>query len=616
MKFHLLKVFSAVVLVAFAAVSAGAENLSGGSPLQSVPSGSSLGASVFKSLSSEDITDIEPADASIILSSTKFEAGKSYPVILKIDINGKYHINSNQPANPSLIPTNVTFTVSDESVTIGRVIYPKPELKKFSFSKEKLSVYEGAVLIQTSLTFNEVFSDSLELKAVFDYQACTDTICLLPKQVELKAKLIIGTGGEAINDEIFAQAKTDSAQSSPFESASGFGLVLLVFLGGLALNLTPCIYPIIPVTVGFFGSASGRSRGQTVSHAAVYILGMAVMYSALGTVAALTGSFFGELTQSSFVILLLVGIMLALSLSMFGFYDIKVPVALLQLSSKSFSGLFGTFFMGITVGIIAAPCIGPFVVGLLTFVGERQDPLLGFVLFFVLSIGLGIPLLFLAVFSGGIQNLPKAGIWMEWVRKVFGVVLLGMALYFASPLIPPDMQGTLIFLLALGGAAYLIRAGSGIAGGMVFKILRTAIPLAIIGIAILFTLMESKQKEGLHFTEYSKPFFEQSIASGKPTIFYFTADWCVPCRELKIFTFTDKKVLAMAGSFTAIKADYTRVDKKKDFLKKEFGVKGVPTVIFFDKNGNEKTRFTGFVNADEFLKHLALVGLSPAIGVE
>ena len=560
------------------------------------------------------------AKARLILPQTEFAPGESYPVLLEVTVFEGYHINSDKPIQPNLIPTKVRFTASDRLVSIGRVTYPEPELKLFKFSPEKLAVYDGTVYIAASFSLNEGVippEGGIELAARLDYQACTDEACYLPSRIDLSAMLKIGGGGTELESELFDEyAPSIALAGSGGSIFDGLGdgfvgpmTLLLVLLGGLALNLTPCVYPMIPVTVGYFGAATGRPRRETISHAIVYLIGMALMYSAIGTFVALTGSLFGELMQNSFVIMLLVTIMVVMSLVMFGVYDISMPARLMDVTSKSYSGYFGTLFMGLTVGIIAAPCIGPFVIGLLTFVGERQDPFLGFILFFTLAVGIGLPLVVLAVFSGSLSALPRAGDWMVWVKKFFGVVMLGMGIYFAQPLISQSVQDALVFILTMGGGIYLIYAGRKI-GGSLFNAFRYGLGFGIIVFGVWFTALTGAGEPGLPFKDYTQAGFELAQKEKRPVVLDFSAEWCLPCKELDIYTFSDARVVALAESFESIVVDLTQVDDEKLAVKEKFKVFGVPTVILFDSSGKEVDRFTGFIPAEEFLKRLEKIGVT------
>jgi len=253
------------------------------------------------------------------------------------------------------------------------------------------------------------------------------------------------------------------------------------------------------------------------------------------------------------------------------------------------------------VGILAAPCVGPFVIGLLTFVGERQDPLLGFTLFFVLALGPGLPMVILALFSA---SLPRSGAWMEWVRKIFGVVMVGMAVYFARPLIPSEAAYRFAFgAVGIAGGLYLVYAGRGITGSL-FNAARYAVGVGAVAAGLWLAMPTADQAEGLRFSAYSEEMFHKAQTAHRPIIIDFTADWCLPCRELKTFTFSDPRVMARAAEFEALAVDLTNVTDEKLAAKKEFKVLGVPTVILIDGDGKEVDRFTGFVSADEFLAKL------------
>jgi thiol:disulfide interchange protein DsbD len=546
-----------------------------------------------------------PLKTRLVLPTTEFAPGKSYPVLLEVAIQPEYHINSDKPLDKALFATSVKFTSSNPALTFGRVAYPPAKMRGFKFTDVKLSVYDGTIYISTSVSLAEDAKGPADIRAHLDYQACTESTCLMPNAADAESPLGVGTNGRPLEEALFAQNAPRDEGDVFHKLRGGVGLagLLLVFAGGLALNLTPCVYPMIPVTVGYFSAvAKARTRRKRTEHALVYLMGMSLMYSSLGVVAALTGSLFGGLMQNTFVVLVMVALMLALSASMFGAFEIIVPAPLMEFGVKTHAGFLGSFFMGLTVGILAAPCVGPFVIGLLTFVGERQDPTLGFLLFFTLSLGLGLPLTVLAVFSGAVSSLPRSGVWMVWVRKVFGVVMLGMAAYFARPLLGGEAAlMKALFAIAVAGGAYLFYAGRGI-GGKIFQLFRCLIALAFLAVGTWLVMPATASKRELPFTEYSREALATSLKTRRFAIIDFTADWCVPCRELKAFTFSDPRVLKMKDEFAAFSVDLTKVDDKKLGYKKEYGVLGVPTVIIVKPDGREADRFTGFVTADDFLK--------------
>ncbi len=259
-----------------------------------------------------------------------------------------------------------------------------------------------------------------------------------------------------------AESKTkplaDGPKSDLAGSFTGWQLVwtlLGIFAGGLALNLTPCVYPLIPITVSYFGGRSGTGKSGLVGHGICYIGGLSLTNSFLGVMAALTGGLMGAMLQNPLVLVAIAAVMIVFASSLFGLWELRLPFWLTQAASKSYSGFFGSFFMGITLGVVAAPCIGPFVLGLLTWVAALGDPLVGFVVFFTLSLGLGTPLFVLALFSGRLTQLPKSGEWMNWVRRLMGWVLVAMAAYFLKPILPVVMQKYLLPAIAIAAGCHL-----------------------------------------------------------------------------------------------------------------------------------------------------------------
>ena len=387
--------------------------------------------------------------ARIISPSQELARQQSFYLLVEMAIKEGWHINSNKPLEEFLIATEVSFNETN-GITFGKISYIEPELRKFSFSKRKMSVYEGKVYALTTITISPEFQESeLKVSGKVYYQACNDESCLAPNEYKFAALYtIIGdnTPVKAINQDIFDSVLPQFQLNEAYKENDEFSRVIeesgiiytfiFIFLGGLALNLTPCVYPLIPITISYFGGQSDGKKRGLVLRAVIYVLGMSITYSVLGVLAALTGNLLGSALQNPLVLIFVAMVLIGLSLSMFGLYEIRVPQSLALLGGKNRSGYIGTLFMGLTVGLIAAPCIGPFVLGLLTYVSELGDPVMGFWMFFILAIGLGTPFLFLGIFSGAATRLPRSGAWMVWVRNAFGFILIGMAIYFLEPLLP------------------------------------------------------------------------------------------------------------------------------------------------------------------------------------
>ncbi len=389
----------------------------------------------------------------------------------------------------------------------------------------------------------------------------------------------------------------------------GWGMVwtlLGIFTGGMVLNLTPCIYPLIPVTISYFGGRSGRRR--LIGHGLFYIGGLSITNSLLGVVAALTGGLMGAMLQNPLVLAFVATILVLLAASLFGLWEIRLPSGLMQAATKSYTGYLGSLFMGLTVGIVAAPCIGPFVLGLLTWVASMGSPWLGFLVFFTLSLGLGLPLFFLAVFSGNLSKLPRSGEWMLWVRKLMGWVLVGMAVYFLRPILPKMAGVFLSAAIALGAGLHLGWIDTTKAGFRAFGWIKTGVGIAAVVMATLTVGQWMIQGPGVTWKAYSTQLLKDAQKANKPVIIDFYADWCSPCRALDEVTFHDKDVVKLATQdFVMIKVDLTReVKQVDDRLLKEYRVKGVPTVVFLDRQGNEISalRLVDFIPAEQFLSRM------------
>ncbi|NUN10575.1 MAG: thioredoxin fold domain-containing protein [Ignavibacteriaceae bacterium] len=564
-----------------------------------------------------------PEDIVTIKSSLSFDrapAGTEVKLAVKARIKEVWHINSDKPKEDFLIPTELVVK-SDDGITLIKTVFPKAKDIKLDFSDTPLSVYEGDVVFGGIVKLPDSIAEgSYNLIIQLNYQACDNSTCLAPSEVYDTLQITVVNKSEVINEINQEDFKDlDLSYSAPAEVNSGeddlqnqlekSGLILsllLVFLGGLALNLTPCVYPLIPITIGFFGSQSEGSTGRLALMGLMYLLGMAVTYSIIGVVTSLSGAVFGALLQNPVVIIFVALVMVALALSMFGLYEIKVPDALMQKASESKGGLLGALFMGLTMGIIAAPCIGPFVLGLVTYVAALGDPFRGFLLFFFLAVGLGTPYFVLAIFSGKIKALPRAGSWMESVKIIFGFVMLGMALYFLLPLFPESISGYLLPAFMFFSGIYLIffeKHGNKLSGFRVFKYI-----LSVIVIAVAVYLVIPTEYNSVQWKKYNNKDFKAALASNDKIIIDFYADWCIPCKELDRFTFTDDRVIEMTSEYKAFKADLTKSNSAEvEALRKEFKIVGVPTVLLIGTDGKEVERITGFLPPEEFVKKLEMV---------
>jgi thiol:disulfide interchange protein DsbD len=518
---------------------------------------------------------------------------------ITVAIPPTWHINSDKPLSDFAIPTAITLDAD-----AVRVQFPPHEEKAFSFSGgEKVAVFEG--------TINVAFAAKLKpnaksIKATLRYQACNDKVCLPPKSVTGEIAL---SGGQAILPVQDRRDRLSSTGFVPLSSApkdsndrlastfasSGLPLTLLVlFVFGIALNLTPCVFPMIPITIGFFAMQSDGRRSRRFALSAFYVLGIVLMYSSLGVVAALGGKMFGAALQMPVVQFGLAGLMLVLASSMFGAFDITVPQFIAN-RAMGRAGFLGAMTMGLIVGIVAAPCVGPVVVSLIALVASIGKPIIGFVMFAALGLGLGFPYLVM------LNAMPRPGEWMVQVKKSMGFVLVAMAFYFLRPRIGEVAFHYGVAACLLIGAAFLFFMAT---RGPQARTLRIACATLLLAGGIAFALPQKNGETGPSWEKYDAA----AVANAKELVIIdFHAVWCLPCKKLDTNTFSDPAVAAELKRFKRFKADLTLADDPAVIeLSKKYEVVGVPTVIFLDANGNERRdlRLTGEEGPEKFLARL------------
>jgi thiol:disulfide interchange protein DsbD len=569
----------------------------------------------------------------VFTNRDSYSAKDTIKLGIKVKIKEKYHINSFKPTDDSFIKTELVSKSTDFK-TLG-TFFPNHKMYKFAFSDTEIPVYEGEIIIGITLLAKENLKDGeFVIPVEMTYQACDAAACYPPKTLKSEIKVIISKSGTESNKDVFAKIdftkpivsenkesgkqetslkentrtegqNPDEQKVSNFIEEKGLFLgILIIFVWGLALNLTPCIYPLIPITISYFGSQASGNRLQSIMMGVFYAIGMAVTYSLMGLFAALTGSLLGTALQNPIVVIFIAAIFIALATSMFGLWEIRVPQSLALAGNKNRSGYFGSLMMGLLVGFIAAPCIGPIVLSLLVYVGKLGNPLMGFFLFFVLSLGLGVPYIFLAAFSSSISKLPRSGEWMISVKLIFGFVLIIMAINTLGPLMPANVYSIIYPLSMILAGIYLIIFDNKGLNAKGYTKVKYAIAIAGIIFGVWLIKPESKSAEVAWKNFASVEQIETSVKTDKkPIMIDFYADWCAQCKELDKYTYTDEKVVELSKNINNIKIDLT---KENSDITNKYGIKGLPVVIFMKPNGEEikELRVTGFLKPEEFSKRI------------
>lgn len=431
------------------------------------------------------------------------------------------------------------------------------------------------------------------------YQACTKTYCLFPKTVPVE----LHYRGIAAAKASTAAADEPHWLSFSAESFAARGLALsflIVFIAGFLTSLTPCVFPMIPITLAVLGrDAHARGRGQQVLVSLLYVLGIALTYSLLGVLAASTGALFGSFMSSPYVLGAVCALFVAMALSMFGLYELQAPAFIRnKFAGTQQTGYLGVFVTGAFSGIVASPCVGPVLVGILAYVAKTQNLLLGFSLLFVFAVGMGMLFLIIGMSAQATKLLPRSGAWMENVKYFFGVLMLGAAFYFldflvSRPVVVVLIGGAMLLLGYFGGALKPARNRAEIIKKGLCHLAMT-LGLATIAYGIILktqpatvatkTVDGAKAEKEWH--PYSDELMAKALADGKPVLLDFYADWCGACKEMEHKTFPQPEFQAAAERFTLVRFDATNDSPKLEEFRQRFDIIGLPTVVFIDSKGN------------------------------
>lgn len=463
--------------------------------------------------------------------------------------------------------------------------------------------------------------DSKEFEIELKFQGCSKAgLCYAP--MSQKQILMFDENIENKNTNLENLNETDTIANSLKEK--NILLVLVTFFGfGLLLSLTPCVFPMIPILSSIIVGASKNqtmtaSRGFFLS--LVYVLSMSIAYTIAGVIAGIFGANLQVALQNPYVLVIFALIFVALAFSMFGYFEIKLPQAIQNRVNKTTNGkekqgVVGIAIMGFLSALIVGPCVAPPLAGALVYIGQTGDAILGGLALFVMSLGMGVPLLLIGLGAG--KFIPKPGGWMESITRIFGIVMLGVAIWLLDRVLDATIIIYLWALLFLGSAIYLKIYQHLLAQLITVVIFILGIVLFVGAISgatnplnplekFTSSKMTQVSDEKLIFKKI-KNIQELELAiknSNKPVMLDFWALWCVSCKELEEITFQDEQVINKLQEFTLLKADVTENNDEDKALQKKFGVVGPPALIFWDKDKNEiqASRIIGYKNPKDFLE--------------
>jgi len=584
------------------------------------------------------------SEADFLLPDRAFVFSATSPsrdlIRLRWDVADDYYVYRDKTKASSTSP----------QVRLGQLSIPGGEVQVDEYFGEQV-VFHGEMVADLPVS---AAADVVEVPLEVTYQGCADAgLCYPPIKKTIGVRLAADAGAASASLAAATPAGGTRVQSEQDALAQRIRegnllAVLATFFGfGLLLAFTPCVLPMVPILSGIIvGAGQGRpvARSRAFALSLAYVLGMAFTYTVAGAVFAAAGQQAQAVFQKPWIIVLFAALFVWLALGMFGLYNLQVPAWLQErisrLSNQQKQGtLTGTAIMGALSSLIVTACVAPPLVASLAVIGQSGDVFRGGAALFALSLGMGAPLLLVGASAG--ELLPRAGAWMDTVKQVFGVMLLGVAIWMLGRILPgPVTLGLWAMLAFVCGFVLLVRGGTTLRGG--FDAVRRGVgALALIyGTVMLVGALSGRSdplqplagfgaphasgggasaaEHGLAFRRIkSVADFERELAAatagGQPVMFDFYADWCVSCKEMEKYTFTEPAVQRELADAVLLQADVTANDDLDQALMRRFGILGPPSILFFGPDGAERPayRVVGFKRAEEFAPHVR-----SAFGVE
>ncbi|HTP39933.1 MAG TPA: protein-disulfide reductase DsbD [Steroidobacteraceae bacterium] len=520
----------------------------------------------------------------------------------------------------------IKVVAAADGATVGKPEMPDGITKIDEFFGKQV-IYHDALMAKAAVA--RASSAALTVPIKVTYQGCAEKgLCYPPVTKTVDIQLPAGSGGAG------GYVSRQDLLTSTLLNRGIFAVLGIFFASGLLLAFTPCVLPMVPILSRLIAGQGGKiTTRRAFSLSLTYVLGMSLTYTVAGAAAAAAGKQVQAMFQQPWIIALFAALFVAMALSMFGLYTVQMPAAIqTRLSGTSNRQRAGTFggvaVMGALSALIVTTCVAPALVAALVVIGQTGNVARGAAALFAMSMGMGAPLLVIGTSAGAL--LPKAGPWMDGVKQIFGVLMLAMAVWMLSRIIPGWATLAGLAIPAFLGMWVLWRLARTGRGRWISRTLATAAGLygvALVGGAALghsdplapVSFTSAKPAQALDFRAISsvaqlQSAVKQASAAGRPVLLDFYADWCVSCKEMEKYTFTDPSVKQTLGNAVLLRADVTANGADDQALLQLFHIFGPPTIAFYDPKGNERSQFrvVGYMKAAEFasVARQALAGTS------
>jgi len=537
--------------------------------------------------------------------------GASARLIVECTVDSGYHISGYSSGMFEVIPGRI------KDVSFGETEYPRGETDPYTGS-----VYHGTIRVKTNIDISpEASPGKRKIPITVKYQACSEdgSVCYPPAEEQTSADMkIVQSEQSALPAGSGEPQNFEDRLSRALERTSVLAF-FIVFIGGILSSLTPCVYPMIPVTLAVIGAQAGEKKLKGFILSLFYVLGIAVTFSILGVLAARTGMVFGSISTHPAVLITVSLIFLIMGLSLVGLFVLQLPSSLSsKLQRRKGKGFLGAFITGLIAGLVISPCISPILVVILAWVAKSGSVIMGAGLLFTYAVGIGVLFILIGTFSGIIKALPKSGGWMEIIERGLGLILIILSIVFIRSVVP-------VWMYYILWSVFLIFTGTYI-GGLIkltpdsssrekfFK--SSGLLLIIAGTVLLFFGLSRLTNYSLssHAVEIEKNHKQESVwlsddekgfalaaREHRPLIMDFYAEWCAACNELDEKTWSDPDLQERLSGFVQVKLDLTKNNSQSKTYRGKYNIYGMPTVIFFNASREEIERFEGFKSPQEVM---------------